>query len=401
MDEDSKKSLYAAIKDIIISVIVVAIIFGGLYAYTQVWPPIVVIESGSMQHGSDSHIGTIDTGDIVLVKRIYSPDDVITYVEGRIKGYQTYGDYGDVIIYHCRGDSIIHRAIVYLQWDGHRWKIRGWEHRDFSVDLKFVNLTRWSYKGYEMVNITLYATHVGDKIRITGSQIRISAEGISKKDMRDILKMSSIKLSPGNTISTGTYIYIQNLNISVGSKNWNKLNVVLYDGYTHTSQEIPLSDIVYSEKTYDLTYPSWLYVTSEDITIYNMGYTHRTFVLPLSTLNHLVVGDEGFVTMGDHNLATEGSNGYDQNPVMPICRHLVNYTMIEGVARGELPWFGAIKLYFTGTNTNEIPPSTNIWLGISIATIIAVSFLIDYVIDHRREIWDKIRHVFKKDYEEE
>ena len=278
MDDETKDSINATLKDLFISVIIVAIIFGALFAYTQVWPPIVVVESGSMMHGDDSHIGTIDTGDIVLVKRIYSPDDVITYVEGRMRGYQTYGDYGDVIVYNCNGESIIHRAILYLKWSGNHWEIRGFEN--------------------------------------------------------------------GN-------------------------------------------------------YPSWLYVTQDQITIYNMGYAHKTFILMLSTLNHNVVGDEGFITMGDHNLVTGGTGGYDQNPVLPICRHLVTYDMIEGVAQGELPWFGAIKLYLTGTNINEIPPSTNLWLGISIVGIIAGSFLIDYTIDHRGEIWKKLRTLFNRQREEE
>lgn len=273
MKENTKQGMKDTAKDILISVIIVVIIFLALYAYSGVWPPIVVVESGSMQHGNDSQLGVIDTGDIVVVKKVYSPDDIVSYVEGRLHGYKTYGDYGDVVIYNYQGRSIIHRAIVYLIWSGDHWKIRG-------------------------------------------------------------VNMSNL--------------------------------------------------------------PDWLYVDKDQITIYNVSHgPYDTIIIHIDKqhLNPAVVGDEGFITMGDHNLEVYGSTAYDQNGMdgfLPICPVLVNYNMIEGVARGELPWFGAIKLYLTGTNVNEIPPSTNLWLAVSLVTIVAASFIIDYTIDHRREIWEKI-----------
>ena len=279
---DVKEGAKDIARDIIISVIIVAVIFGGLYAYSGVWPPIVVIESGSMQHGSDSHIGTIDTGDIVIVKKVYSPDDITTYIEGRMKGYQTYGDYGDVIIYNYEGRSIIHRAIAYLEWEGTHWKVRG---------VNYSNL------------------------------------------------------------------------------------------------------------------PNWLYIDKDQITIYNVtSNPDDMIIIHLNKLNHNVVGDSGFITMGDHNREEYGPTAYDQNGAdgfLPICPKLVNFNMVEGVARGEIPWFGAIKLYLTGTNIQEIPPSTNLWLGISLTTLIAASFLVDYAIDHKDELMAKIKEKFKKETEEE
>ncbi len=272
MKESSKKFAADTAKDIIISVVIVAVIFLSLYAYTQNWPPLVVIESESMQHGSISHIGTADTGDIVLVKKVYSEDDVVTYVEGRMKNYHTYGDYGNVIIYNYNGQSIIHRAIVYLKWSGSRWVIRGFEN--------------------------------------------------------------------GN-------------------------------------------------------YPSWLEVTRNEIIIKDVGYAHKSIIIHTDPkdLDPEKVGYEGFITMGDHNLAKYGSYAYDQNSVdfVPICPKLVNYNMIEGVAVGEIPWFGAIKLYVTGTNTNEIPENTKVNLAVSIIGIIALTFIADYLIEHRKSILERFR----------
>lgn len=133
-------------KDILVAVIIVLIVMGSLYAYSGgIWPPMVVVESESMMHGSDSQIGIIDTGDLTLVKKIYSRHDVVTYVEGRgtfnasyteylstgahaasgvfhgtKSGFKTYGDYGDVIVYRKNGlkpeteTPIIHRAMVWF-----------------------------------------------------------------------------------------------------------------------------------------------------------------------------------------------------------------------------------------------------------------------------------------------
>ena len=38
------------VKDVLTAVIVILIIVAGMFAYTGVWPPMVVIESGSMMH---------------------------------------------------------------------------------------------------------------------------------------------------------------------------------------------------------------------------------------------------------------------------------------------------------------------------------------------------------------
>jgi signal peptidase I len=68
-------------------------------------------------------LGTIDAGDMVLVQKVSKRSDIIPHGGPRMgaeaeKGWQTYGDYGDVIVYHPDGDTkttpIIHRAMCWV-----------------------------------------------------------------------------------------------------------------------------------------------------------------------------------------------------------------------------------------------------------------------------------------------
>ncbi len=116
-DEEDQGGWKAWARDIAVAVIIMAVILGAIWAYTQVWPPLVVVESSSMQHGDrTSYVGVIDTGDLVLVQTAPARSDVVTYLQGRASGYTTYGEYGDVIIfriYNSPGETpIIHRAIM-------------------------------------------------------------------------------------------------------------------------------------------------------------------------------------------------------------------------------------------------------------------------------------------------
>jgi signal peptidase len=115
-----KRSALRFLKEVAIAFLIVGIIMGCLYAYSGVWPPMVVVESGSMQHSTTtSSIGVIDTGDMVLVKTIGDETDVSTYLDGRETGLKTYGDYGEVIIYRPMGNvsetPIIHRAVAWVE----------------------------------------------------------------------------------------------------------------------------------------------------------------------------------------------------------------------------------------------------------------------------------------------
>jgi signal peptidase len=94
--------------------------------------PIVVVESGSMMHCSNgfvphgrdcdstlARLGTIDPGDLILVKDVDGAGDVDTHYGG---GRSHYGRPGDVIVFRPDGltpaegrTPVIHRALVYLE----------------------------------------------------------------------------------------------------------------------------------------------------------------------------------------------------------------------------------------------------------------------------------------------
>ncbi len=119
------------VKDVGLAIGSVIIVFLLTFTYSGNWPPMVVIESGSMEHDNNplyseprySHIGTIDTGDLVVVKKA-EKSDIVTYLEGKKTDYKKYGDYGDVIVYYKNGietyegqpvTPVIHRAMAWVE----------------------------------------------------------------------------------------------------------------------------------------------------------------------------------------------------------------------------------------------------------------------------------------------
>lgn len=110
------------LRDIIIVVgvtfVIICSIIGGVFAYSGLNSPLTVVESGSMQHSTDtSYVGIIDTGDMVVMRSTDNAS-ITTFVEGYHSGYSAFGDYGDVIIYNRdSGNPVIHRAIVWLEYN--------------------------------------------------------------------------------------------------------------------------------------------------------------------------------------------------------------------------------------------------------------------------------------------
>src|SRR3972149_7448127 len=86
--EDKKRkslrdSLILLGRDIAVALLVVLIVFGIIFLYTQNWPPEVVVESRSMQaRDTEGSIGVIDTGDIVLVPGAPAKANGVPWVEG-------------------------------------------------------------------------------------------------------------------------------------------------------------------------------------------------------------------------------------------------------------------------------------------------------------------------------
>jgi signal peptidase len=135
---DPLAGLPSFVKDIIFVVVVV----GGVSLISQVllglWTPMVAVESGSM-------VPNMNIGDIIIVQGI-SRTDVITWEEGKARGYRSFNNPGDVILYRPYGKEklgvldiipgilgigssgdkatpIIHRAMRWVEkgepmWDG-------------------------------------------------------------------------------------------------------------------------------------------------------------------------------------------------------------------------------------------------------------------------------------------
>ena len=114
------------LRDVLGALVLVGIVLGIAYVATGgKWPPVVVVESGSMMHPvsetSYGRLGTIDVGDIVFLKDVDSADEIETWAMG---GRDRYGRPGHVIAYAANGDRanastpiILHRAIAWVDVD--------------------------------------------------------------------------------------------------------------------------------------------------------------------------------------------------------------------------------------------------------------------------------------------
>ncbi len=118
----TRRQVMSLLRDVLTAVVVVVVILAALYVYGGRWPPMVVVESESMQHSNEwSEVGVIDTGDLTFVRTLGRAGGVTTWVEGRDRGYDRHGDFGDVVVYHKNGltgtTPIIHRVIVWLEYN--------------------------------------------------------------------------------------------------------------------------------------------------------------------------------------------------------------------------------------------------------------------------------------------
>lgn len=274
--DGSKKKLSPTLlflRDTGIAIAFVAGLLLAMYAYTGLWPPLVVVESDSMMHSNEnvSYVGVIDTGDLVLVKSIDHEGEIETYMDGYLSGHRTYGDYGDVIVYRVNGATtatpIIHRAMIYLE-----------------------------------------PTASGDAYRAPA--------------LRDLPKGEG-KWATSNADDT-----------------WDHLTSVLW--------------------------------------IYEVGYMSMTVTIDINGIITDFARDPleaGFITKGDHN------PNIDQ--VLPRRHSPVQADWVVGKARGEIPWFGLLKLWTTNSLGSPSPPNsiTNLW--ISLTVIVLVPIVIDVALTHR------------------
>jgi signal peptidase len=261
-------------RDAGVAALIVASILLTMYAFAGQWPPLVVVESESMMHGDNnmSHLGVIDTGDLVLVQKVESTKDIVTYVEGYLNGHKTYGDYGDVVIYKVNGQTvrtpIIHRAILYLEANA------------------------------------------------DGSSYRVDA-------LRDF---PASKWSSSNSADT-----------------WDHLTGVL--------------------------------------SIYNVGYYSLPVVIDIPHLSMPYVS--GYITKGDHNTVVDQFSGGSP----------VRFSWVVGKARGEIPWFGLLKLWSTGTLGSPAPQNSVEYLYASIAIIVIAPILIDLGMTYKEKRRSRKRRI--------
>lgn len=111
-------------REFLLSVCIVAIIGIILFSVSGIWPPMVAVESGSMEPN-------MQQGDLVFAveEERYAAEfavegtGIVTHSVGEQEGYTTFGDAGDVLIYKPNGNSqtpVIHRAMFWVN-DSEDW----------------------------------------------------------------------------------------------------------------------------------------------------------------------------------------------------------------------------------------------------------------------------------------
>jgi len=258
----SKGIIPQTLVDVAIAAALVGSVFLAMFAFSGNWPPLVVIESKSMQHsGDESQIGVLDTGDLAMVKSVSSMNEITTYAGGLINGHRTYGDFGDVIIYWKAGDQtetpIIHRAVIFL---------------DANDDDSF-----------------------------SAPELQYLAPGVD---------------------------------------------------YVLTNS----SD-------------SWDHLTS-DFHMLNYGFRGADISIPITNILRFAEAHGealrgGFITKGDYNTFVDQLSYISVGEPVP-------FEWVHGVATGEIPWFGVVKLWFTGSLPQDAPGNSITLLWVSVIAIAAI-----------------------------
>lgn len=121
----TEKTSVSMARDLFLSIAIVLVIAMLLFATTGVWPPLVAVESDSMEE-------QIMTGDLVIIVEPdrFAHDDavhgtgVVPAETAEESGYERFDRPGDVIIFAPNGDRgetpIIHRAIFWVD-EGEDW----------------------------------------------------------------------------------------------------------------------------------------------------------------------------------------------------------------------------------------------------------------------------------------
>ncbi|GAB3689807.1 S26 family signal peptidase [Salinarchaeum chitinilyticum] len=119
----SERPLVVASRDILSSVLLVSVLGLALFAVSGVWPPLVAVESGSMQPN-------MEQGDLVLVveeerftSQLADEHGIVTRADAIGTDHQQFDGKGSVIVFKpdgTDGTPIIHRAAFYVE-QGENW----------------------------------------------------------------------------------------------------------------------------------------------------------------------------------------------------------------------------------------------------------------------------------------
>jgi signal peptidase len=125
------------VREVLSSVAAVLLVGLLLFAVSGLWPPMVAVESPSMNPN-------LKTGDLVFVMEehrfaggaAYADTGVVTYRSGRAADYAKFNRYGDVIVFQPSGNAgqtpIIHRAMFHVN------ESENWYDKAVAVDSRAV-----------------------------------------------------------------------------------------------------------------------------------------------------------------------------------------------------------------------------------------------------------------------
>ncbi len=110
------------VRDVLSSVAIVAVVGLLLFGISGIWPPLVAVESGSME----PHM---ERGDLIFITEegrfagdgAVQGTGVVTYEQGKESGYRKFGKAGDVVVFKPGGSDrktpVIHRARFWVEED--------------------------------------------------------------------------------------------------------------------------------------------------------------------------------------------------------------------------------------------------------------------------------------------
>ncbi|MFC7070164.1 S26 family signal peptidase [Halobaculum lipolyticum] len=112
------------VREVLSSALAVAFVGLLLFAVAGVWPPMVAVESGSMEpHMERGDLVFITEPDRFAPAFAHEGTGIVTYETGVEEGYSTFGTAGSVVVYRPPGEGgppIIHRARLHVE-QGENW----------------------------------------------------------------------------------------------------------------------------------------------------------------------------------------------------------------------------------------------------------------------------------------